>query len=480
MKNPGVTAGRSIRAVLLVAMALLPVAGCEVDSFMDPARVGRWERTAAIQPILSRLDVIEPKDPAALVATPVNPGDLIPDVQEYVLGPSDLILVSVFELIMPGQESLYQRRVDATGYIRLPVLGSLKVGGRSPSRLERAIGEVLEKKGILRDPTVSVIVQEARQNTFSIIGEPGLGQTAFGTYPIPSPNFRLIEALAVSRGISERTKKLLVFRQVALSSALTGEGTLNPAVVGPGPMEDAPPAAPQDPEELIEDILEGLDQPPAVPAPDQPTASPAAPAGIERGLDPSTETPWIYMGGKWVRAEKYAGQHAAGAQEDEFSGLVTQRLIEVPYERLIQGDMRYNIVIRPGDIIRVPGQAAGFVYLMGSINRPGAYIVPGEDELTVKQVIASGGNLSPIAIPERVDLVRRIGSNQEATVRINLRAIFEGHQPDFFLKPNDLLNIGTNFVATPLAIFRSGFRSTYGFGFVVDRNFGVDVFPFPR
>ena len=93
-----------------------------------------------------------------------------------------------------------------------------------------------------------------------------------------------------------------------------------------------------------------------------------------------------------------------------------------------------------------------------------------------KQLIVSGGGLSAIGIPERVDLVRRIGNDQEATVRINLRAIFNGTEPDLFLKANDVINIGTNAVATPLAIFRNGLRMTYGFGFVLDRNFNTDVF----
>ena len=79
-------------------------------------------------------------------------------------------------------------------------------------------------------------------------------------------------------------------------------------------------------------------------------------------------------------------------------------------------------------------------------------------------------------MPERVDLIRRVGNDQEATVRLNLRAIFEGLQPDFYLKPNDTINIGTSFAATPLAVIRNGFRASYGFGFVLDRNFGTDVF----
>jgi len=44
------------------------------------------------------------------------------------------------------------------------------------------------------------------------------------------------------------------------------------------------------------------------------------------------------------------------------------------------------------------------------------------------------------------------------------------------LKPNDIVNIGSSGISTPLAVIRNGFRASYGFGFVLDRNFGTDVF----
>ena len=44
---------------------------------------------------------------------------------------------------------------------------------------------------------------------------------------------------------------------------------------------------------------------------------------------------------------------------------------------------------------------------------------------------------------------------------------------------DDLVNFGTSFWATPLAVIRGGFRMSYGFGFLLDRNFGNDVFGAP-
>ncbi|MCC6680405.1 MAG: polysaccharide biosynthesis/export family protein [Phycisphaeraceae bacterium] len=465
---------RLLLGIMATAMLLL-IGGCEMDSFMDPSVVGRWERTPVKMPILDRLDVIEGDVSTSLTVTQVRPEDLIPDTAEYVIGVGDAVQINIFELIVPGQDAVQQRRVDETGVIRLQLVGPVQAEGLSPSQLEDEIAKALEDKGILRQPTVSVIMLQTQQNTFSIMGEPTYGGTSVGTYPIPRPDFRLYDALAMARGISGRTKKLVIIRQVPLDAAVAGQVRQQlPSTSEPQAPQTAPDAS-----QLIDQldqVIQGDQEPAQKPAE---SAAQQAPKSIQSGLEqPGGGGGWVYVGGKWVPVtEAPAGQN--GATEDEFKALITQRLIEVPYQKLLEGDMRYNIVIRPGDIIRVPDPSAGFVYIGGQISRPGTYNVPGETELTITQLVLSAGGLNGLAIPERVDIRRRTGDSEEAIMRFDLRAIFEGEAPNFFLKPNDEINVGTNFIATPLAVFRNGLRTTYGFGFVLDRNWGTDVFPLP-
>jgi len=146
---------------------------------------------------------------------------------------------------------------------------------------------------------------------------------------------------------------------------------------------------------------------------------------------------------------------------------------------LLAGDAQYNLVVRPGDVIRVPPPEIGNVYVAGQVARPGVYSLPAVGRLTLQRVITAAGGLSAIAIPERVDLTRMVGPSRQATIMLNLRAIAEGTQPDVFLKPDDRINVGTTFWALPLAVVRGGFRANYGFGFQLDRNFGNDVFGAP-
>jgi protein involved in polysaccharide export with SLBB domain len=131
---------------------------------------------------------------------------------------------------------------------------------------------------------------------------------------------------------------------------------------------------------------------------------------------------------------------------------------------------KYNIVIRPHDLIIAPNPVTGEYYLGGHIARVGVYTLPPR-KLTLKQAIVSGGMLDGVAIPQRTELIRRIGPSREAFVLVDTNAIFAGYQPDIFLKPNDIVQVGTNVLAPFIAAIRGGFRITYGFGFLYDRNF---------
>lgn len=194
---------------------------------------------------------------------------------------------------------------------------------------------------------------------------------------------------------------------------------------------------------------------------------------------------WVFLNGEWRQVIQEPTARREGLPEGgdplksapKGNEVVTQRVIEVPVAPLIQGVAQYNLVVRAGDAISVPGPRQGFIYLSGpGILRPGVYQLPFTGKLTLQRLIASAGGLGPVAIPERVDLTRMVGNDRQATIRLNLRAIAEGTQPDIFLKPDDLINVGTNFWATPLAVLRGGLRVSYGFGFLLDRNFGNDVF----
>jgi polysaccharide export outer membrane protein len=200
---------------------------------------------------------------------------------------------------------------------------------------------------------------------------------------------------------------------------------------------------------------------------------------------------WIFQDGKWVpvqvgrprptepvvkvepekRAEPLRERVPEDFGWDEIgTGGVQTRLIKIPVDKLSSGDARYNIVIRPGDSIQVPVDLVGEFLVEGNVNFQGFIDITGRP-ITLKMAIAAAGGLGPLAWPKRCEVIRRLGKNKEEIVMLDLDKIARGEQPDFFIKPNDLINVGTHPTSTWRAVLRNAFRATYGFGFIYDRNF---------
>jgi protein involved in polysaccharide export with SLBB domain len=194
----------------------------------------------------------------------------------------------------------------------------------------------------------------------------------------------------------------------------------------------------------------------------QPGTTAGATSGGPGPVETAANPPTPYATSGPAATESFAGA-------DEF---MNQRVIRIPINPLREGNPKYNIIIKPGDTIIVPSIEQGLFYMMGHVNKPGVYSIAGQ-KITLKMAVAAAGNLDALAIPRRCDLVRRIGTNQEVTVQVNLQAIFDGTQPDIFLKSNDLINVGTDLVAPILAVTRNGYRAAYGFGFTYDRNYYI-------
>ena len=225
------------------------------------------------------------------------------------------------------------------------------------------------------------------------------------------------------------------------------------------------------------------------------------PAEMEEEPEPTGHIEWVFQNGKWVPVQvgtpkptepviQIEPEQQLAAPPEEPAPILTEqqiiagtRLIRIPADKLLSGDPRYNIVIKPGDSIFVPVNIIGEFCIMGNVNRTGYIPLTGRP-MTLKQAIAAAGGLGPLAWPKRCEVIRRVGRKKEEIVMVDLDKIASGEQPDFFIKPHDLINVGTHATARWRAILRNAFRATYGFGFVYDRNFADRDFytsrPFPN
>lgn len=488
------TAACWLRRATLVAVLATTLAGCGLNSYADPSKTGRFHETPTTLPILDRIDVIETSPSRFRETTSVTREDLLPNDLTYRITPGDVLTVQAFELEFPGEVSTRTRRVDPAGNFRLPVVGDIPAAGLTVQEFQDAIVDRLREEQAF--PQVSVQLEEGGHFQYTIYGNvPGTG-----VYRLQRPDFRLLDALSNAGGAPQTTRRIYVIREVTLD-----EGVMAPYERDRGPDEPRPG---MDPEVNIEDLIDQLDEDEPSPGmfsqdrgatidvddlepvrmaqdaddPMEDVDMPAQPGRGQRGTaDDGTTFIFIEERGQWVRVrtDDLAQGEITPVDESASGDAVLERIIEIPYDQLIRGERRLDIVVRPGDKIFVDFPPIGLVYIEGEVNRPGVFNIPQRGEYTLSRAIATAGGLGSLAIPSRVDITRIVGENREATIRVNLAAIRQRTEPDIYLRPDDHIIVGTSFAATPLAVIRNGFRMTYGFGFLLDRNFGNDVFGAP-
>jgi len=112
--------------------------------------------------------------------------------QDYRIGPGDTLRVTVY-----GHEDLSPTVVvQPGGTFTFPLLGSVEAAGATPAALETLLRERLAK-GLIRDPQVSVVVQDYRSQVVFAVGE----VTRPGAYPLAGET-SVVELLARAGPVS--------------------------------------------------------------------------------------------------------------------------------------------------------------------------------------------------------------------------------------------------------------------------------------
>jgi protein involved in polysaccharide export with SLBB domain len=413
------------------------MSGCELNDFLNPGEPkimppGR----PLVVPVLDTLaSGIEEPDSAYSNATDIEPADLVPDVEDYKIGPNDLVNISIFDLLGEGTgEQVKSVRVTETGMVSLPFIPPVKATGLTERDLETAVSKAYEDARLIRNARVSVTVSEERGKVFSIQGN--VGQP--GTYQIVQPDFRMLDALVAARAPVQSVGVEYAYIIRKTPPPTSGTAPANP--------EGAPTTQPGD--MLAPTTI------PSIPPPPQGRANPAAgtnrPVAMDNVAQPGASKIFKF---------------------DDVETPSDTRIIRVPIDQLRQyGELKYNVVIKPNDMIIIPDPQTGVYYMGGHVARMGVYSLSGQ-HVTLKQAWISAGGADDFAFPYRTEVVRRIGTNREVCVRINLGNILAMQEPDIYLKPNDVVYVGTHFIAPFLAALRNSFRLTYGAGFLYDRNY---------
>ena len=188
---------RRMRGSLLLAACALAAAGAVAAQ--DPAQPSlRLSDQLSLGAVAARPEVAS-KAAAAAVPQGVSPQGTLRD---YRIGPDDLLDVQVF-----GVDQLTRSvRVNGRGFISLPLIGNVEIGGLTAQQAEDLVVAKL-KESYLQDPQVSLFIREYTSQRVTIEG----AVNKPGVYPLRGPT-TLLQSLAVAGGqanLSDMTEVML-------------------------------------------------------------------------------------------------------------------------------------------------------------------------------------------------------------------------------------------------------------------------------
>ena len=122
---------------------------------------------------------------------------------DYRIGPKDLLEIRVLEI----PDLNVERRVDDAGSIDLPLLGQLRVAGKSATEARQQLEEVLRSKYVNR-ANVSVVIKEFANKPVSVVG--AVAKPGFLNI---SGKWSLLQAISAAGGLDQSAgRKIYVLR----------------------------------------------------------------------------------------------------------------------------------------------------------------------------------------------------------------------------------------------------------------------------
>jgi polysaccharide export outer membrane protein len=115
-------------------------------------------------------------------------------LQEYHIGPGDILKISVFK----SPDLSLEVRVSETGAISYPLIGSVQVNDLTPPAAEHKIAQLLRDGGFVVNPQVSILLTQAFGNQVSVLGEVNKP----GRYPLDAAGGHLSGILATAGGVA--------------------------------------------------------------------------------------------------------------------------------------------------------------------------------------------------------------------------------------------------------------------------------------
>ena len=119
-------------------------------------------------------------------------------------------------------------------------------------------------------------------------------------------------------------------------------------------------------------------------------------------------------------------------------------VIRVDLRALLEdGNVALNVPIEGGDVIQIPERKVDLIYVMGDVNKPGAFTLPRDyKNIVVTQVLAQAGGPTRTAKLSKGIVVRYDKkSNSRQELELDLKKVIQGKNPDIVIRPDDIIFI---------------------------------------
>lgn len=176
---------RRVAYFLITAICLI-ISGCAKEQFEANTDLKQFQEAS---------QAIEEQAPAAdkVVAQPAAAAMATDDIGDYILGPGDLLQLTVFET----EDLDTEVRVSSRGQVSLPLIGTVDVRNLTAADAERKIEGLLAAK-YLQDPHVSIFIKEHVSRQITLVGS----FKKPGTYDYVAKR-NLLDVIAIAEGLTE-------------------------------------------------------------------------------------------------------------------------------------------------------------------------------------------------------------------------------------------------------------------------------------
>jgi len=174
--------------------------------------------------------------PAELTAQPIHNAHTVdlskfagPPVEQDLIGPGDVLEVSLAAGLDPDDVSRFHVRVGDNGVAMLPEIGSLHLAGMHLMHAEQQIVNACVQRGLYRQPHVTLSTVHQRRNRVTVVGaveEPGI-------HELPRGSSYLLSAIVAAGGLAEDAGTKVEIRQPGGSSRLAMPPAANASGVQP-------------------------------------------------------------------------------------------------------------------------------------------------------------------------------------------------------------------------------------------------------